>query len=1048
RNFKSFQMSDGDPFDGNDLLDYSSCGESEFDKYCSANSVMGTPSLCSSVGTLNDFLDLDLGSVKSLGVGKCYGDKSVSTSGGHDCLDVDLGNENCVEKMRNENCSKSLLSCEDNSDSSISLKGGDRFERQQSSTIDFSHTDGSKSKALKLSRVQNGSNSFNFASRDDNKGLSTEMGTEFHSLFRSCDSPIGTNDCESDSSKQVNYFDPFHATEIESPEEEGMSSGYENSDEDGSMFNSGTDDERRMDAYNIKNLHYLQESKSRNENPLFIDSAVAFGADDWDDFMQGAEGKSLFPLLDKPTDWQRENLETEGKLVNSVSLFPVSGISEQAEIVRNVPVTTSLANHKEHPESYSSRDSWARGRDFFAEKSSLNINFDIKDNAAETVLQFISNDEVIANNPPENESVRKSKQSDSLSEVQHSEPRGKQAVLFEDLEVHDLPPTLEDEKAISYCSPASVDNSENHLAQIKPAASNVATSAPRNSECSALVAWKSPVGNSKSKESCDELVLEMEEILLDSVETHGARFPQSNRSPQPFRDGSSTASTSGANDTYPRLQHPFKIDGVEVVGAKQKKGDVSLGERLVGVKEYSVYVLRVWSGKDQWEVERRYRDFFTLYRQLRTLYANHGLSLPSPWSRVEQESRKFFGNASPNVVSERSALIQECLKSILQSSTPNIAPGTLNWFLYPQKALSSSSLLNTRVPQSTSAFTGGICAEDVPTFGKTISLLVDIQPHKPVKQLLEAQQYICAGCHKCLDTEKSLMREFVQTLGWGKPRLCEYSGQLFCASCHTNETAVLPAKVLHFWDFSQYPVSQLAKSFLDSIYDQPMLCVSAVNPFLFSKVPALHHVMGIRKKIGAMVPYVRCPFRKSVQRGVGSRKYLLEGNDFFALRDLVDLSKGAFAALPIVVETVSTKILEHITQQCLVCCDVGIPCGARHACKDPSSLIFPFQEDEVERCRYCKVVFHKPCFSNLSHCPCGGALKVVGGAGPAQDVKHVLNKSEEGLDALARKPDSGSPMKFLSHLFSKKRQEKVLGCRNSNHVILMGSLPSSFAEPL
>ena len=76
---------------------------------------------------------------------------------------------------------------------------------------------------------------------------------------------------------------------------------------------------------------------------------------------------------------------------------------------------------------------------------------------------------------------------------------------------------------------------------------------------------------------------------------------------------------------------------------------------------------------------------------------------------------------------------------------------------------------------------------------------------------------------------------------------------------------------------------------------QPMLCVSAVNPFLFSKVPALLHVMGIRKKIGAMLPYVRCPFRKAVQRSLGLRRYLLESNDFFALRDLVDLSKGAFA---------------------------------------------------------------------------------------------------------------------------------------------------------
>ena len=74
-----------------------------------------------------------------------------------------------------------------------------------------------------------------------------------------------------------------------------------------------------------------------------------------------------------------------------------------------------------------------------------------------------------------------------------------------------------------------------------------------------------------------------------------------------------------------------------------------------------------------------------------------------------------------------------------------------------------------------------------------------------------------------------------------------------------------------------------------------MLCVSAVNPFLFSKVPALLNIMSVRKKIAAMLPCVQCPFRNSILKGLGVRRYLLDGNDFFALRDLVDLSKGAFA---------------------------------------------------------------------------------------------------------------------------------------------------------
>jgi len=74
-----------------------------------------------------------------------------------------------------------------------------------------------------------------------------------------------------------------------------------------------------------------------------------------------------------------------------------------------------------------------------------------------------------------------------------------------------------------------------------------------------------------------------------------------------------------------------------------------------------------------------------------------------------------------------------------------------------------------------------------------------------------------------------------------------------------------------------------------------MLCVSAVNPFLSSKVPALNHIMSIRKRITIMLPYVRCPFQKTLYKGLSSRRYLLESSEFFALRDLIDLSKGPFA---------------------------------------------------------------------------------------------------------------------------------------------------------
>ncbi|KAL0417089.1 UNVERIFIED_CONTAM: Differentially expressed in FDCP 8 [Sesamum latifolium] len=382
----------------------------------------------------------------------------------------------------------------------------------------------------------------------------------------------------------------------------------------------------------------------------------------------------------------------------------------------------------------------------------------------------------------------------------------------------------------------------------------------------------------------DEIVNDMEDILLDSGESLGSRFAHGGRIyqtqfPQPSRDGGSTASTSGTDYAYNWSQQPLKIDRIEVVGARQKKGDVSFSERLVGVQKYTVYKIRVWSGEDHWEVERRYRDFSTLYYRLKKLFADHGWILPSPWSSVERESRKLFGNASPSVIADRSVLIQECLQSVIHAKFSSGSPNPLIGFLSPSEGVPDSPASDSSASPSP-FFNRSTQMENCSTLGQTVSLVVQIRPLKSMKQMLDSQHHKCAGCHRNFDDGRTRLQEFAQTLGWGKPRLCEYSGQLFCSLCHNNDTAVLPARVLHYWDFTQYPVSQLAKSYLDSINDQPMLCVSAVNPLLFSKVPTLQHVANIRNRIRAMLPYVRCPFRRSVYKGLGSRRYLLDSNDF------------------------------------------------------------------------------------------------------------------------------------------------------------------------
>ncbi|OVA20745.1 Phox homologous domain [Macleaya cordata] len=1065
--------------------EYSSYGESEFEKYCSANSFMGTASMCSSLGTCNDFLDSDLGSLKSLrfdddrvlenfGSGVRLGRNSADKSISDDRIEFrkqnfDVANGVSIEEERAQLRIKTLSKFSQSDENLINLKVKNVKDSRQSSDMNTSSSKDfyaeDNGEGLMSLTGYSGSDMFQTFANDcssvevlgaeDKKDNMLNFGDLSHSSPGSTNSPLKMAVREENCNEQDlgcfnrltsvsnDLFDGRETGRVLDGEE-GTSSKYEHSDDEGSMFGYGTDDEQRVDLYERRNLQFRQVAKKETGNPLLINSAVAFGSDDWNDFEQETEEDGLASALwIKPQEQRQRHLGTERKLLNPGDPFFVG--SELKENLRDIPA----ASCQVHDTDESLEDlekcyvtNILAKRDPLILSDPSNINLNILDAAAEKELRYLSNEGVTGldeSELSETHSLGKSAlQLDLLSDITVTQlsssytegPRGKER-SFEDHKPNAVPPLLEDNHGIGLKrtekdSPMSLELGNDHLEPIK-------------------------VENPGSNESYDDLVLEMEEILLDSSESHGARFPQGqgnrlslSQLPQPFRDGSSTASTSGTDDVYPVIQPPLKIDGVEVVGAKQKKGDVSLGERLVGVKEYTVYKIRVWSGMDQWEVERRYRDFYTLYRQLKRLFADLGWTLPSPWSRVEQESRKIFGNASPGVVSERSALIQECLRSILHSGSLYSTPTSLIWFLSPQKVVSSSSMLNALEPPSTSEFSEGTFTEDFSSLGKTISLLVRLQPPNSVKQLLEAQHYTCAGCHKHFNSGKTLMKEFVQTLGWGKPRLCEYTSQLFCASCHTNDTAVLPARVLHLWDFTEYPISQLAKSYLESIYDQPMLCVSAVNPFLFSKVPTLLHVMGVRKKIGAMLPYLRCPFRRTVNRGMGSRRYLLESNDFFALRDLVDLSKGAFAVLPVMLETVSRKILEHITQQCLVCCDVGVPCGARQACEDTSSLIFPFQESEVDRCSSCESVFHKPCFKKLDGCLCGASSIGSKVARPTDQLKCKTSTELDGsLDVSTRRPDSRTQVGFLSSLFSRARPDTMWGSKKSNPVILMGSLPST-----
>lgn len=42
----------------------------------------------------------------------------------------------------------------------------------------------------------------------------------------------------------------------------------------------------------------------------------------------------------------------------------------------------------------------------------------------------------------------------------------------------------------------------------------------------------------------------------------------------------------------------------------------------------------------------------------------------------------------------------------------------------------------------------------------------------------------------------------------GRARLCHFSGQYYCQSCHHGDTSIIPSRMVHNWDLSQREVGE------------------------------------------------------------------------------------------------------------------------------------------------------------------------------------------------------------------------------------------------
>ncbi|XP_047038332.1 differentially expressed in FDCP 8 homolog [Helicoverpa zea] len=207
---------------------------------------------------------------------------------------------------------------------------------------------------------------------------------------------------------------------------------------------------------------------------------------------------------------------------------------------------------------------------------------------------------------------------------------------------------------------------------------------------------------------------------------------------------------------------------------------------------------------------------------------------------------------------------------------------------------------------------------------------------------LAAQDYKCAECQTALTFKDS----------WNEPRLCDYTGLYFCATCHWNDLMATPARVIHNWDWEKRYVSRLAFQMLNLSWARPYIDIETINPRLFNFIAELEWVHRMRKDLEWMRRYLcACVDGTAllsplfVQFGDVNKKYSMSHlqaiQDGTLERQLMELTETCRS---------------HITS-CDRCSGKGYLC---EICKN-NEVLYPFDSGAL-MCDKCNSMYHRRCW--------------------------------------------------------------------------------------
>lgn len=240
---------------------------------------------------------------------------------------------------------------------------------------------------------------------------------------------------------------------------------------------------------------------------------------------------------------------------------------------------------------------------------------------------------------------------------------------------------------------------------------------------------------------------------------------------------------------------------------------------------------------------------------------------------------------------------------------------------------------------------------------------------------LAAQGYSCHECKTRISNKSS----------WREHRLCDYDGRYYCTKCHWDALSVIPARVVHNWDFTERRVCCNCYSFLRLMLKRPVMNLDQLNSQLYQFVVDLATVKKLRTQFILIKQYLSTCQTSVKEKNKKKLIWALSAHmienptGLFSLQDLIDLHKNTI--LPVLQEAalLSTK---HI-RNCQTCQKKGFYCelcpprkkkeeSDNHPEQQLDDILFPFDDAmSVFVCDKCSAVFHRECWMKkvMSSCP-------------------------------------------------------------------------------